>query len=159
MVNGRSKQAGMTIIEVMIVSMIIAVLASLLLPEVRSYQARTKVAEAMLALSTCRNAITEIYLSGADIPGADNWGCESEKPTRYVERVRTTDAGIIRLTLGADIGDLRLAIHEITLAPLNGAGGVMREDDLGTPVRRWRCGSASDGTDVKAEFLPSTCRG
>ena len=35
----------------------------------------------------------------------------------------------------------------------------LTEDDLGTPVRRWRCGSPGDGTDVKHEFLPSSCRG
>ena len=159
MANRKGKQPGFTLIELMIVSAIISILASVLLPEMRSYQARTKVAEAMQALASCRNVITEIYLSGADVPAADSWGCESERPTRYVERVRTTEHGIIRLTLGSDIGDLRLSIHEITLAPLNGAGAVMREEDLGTPVRRWRCGSPSDGTDVKHDFLPSSCRG
>jgi type IV pilus assembly protein PilA len=106
-----------------------------------------------------RNVIHEVYLSGSDIPGADNWGCEVEKPSRFVERIRTDDAGVIKLTLGNEIGDLRLAIHDITLAPLNGSGIVMREEDLGTPVRRWRCGASADGTDVKSEFLPSSCRG
>jgi len=48
---------------------------------------------------------------------------------------------------------------KLTMAPLNGSGMVMREEDLGTPVRRWRCGSTGDGTDVKGEFLPGTCRG
>jgi type IV pilus assembly protein PilA len=159
MANRRSRQTGLTLIETMIVSIIVAVLAALLLPEMRSYQARTKVSEAILALSTCRNAITEVYVSGSDLPAADSWGCESERPSRFVERVRTTEEGIIRLTLGNEIGDLRLAIHDITLAPLNGAGNLMREADLGTPVRRWRCGSPADGTDVKADFLPASCRG
>ena len=138
---------------------VIGILASVLLPQVRSYQARAKVSEAILAFSNCRNMIHEVYLSGANIPGADNWGCEVEKPSRYVERIRTDDAGVIRITLGNQIGDLRLAIHDITMAPLNGAGMIMREDDLGTPVRRWRCGSTIDGTDVKPDYLPSSCRG
>jgi len=157
--RNRSKQAGFTLIEVMVVTAVIGILASILMPQVRSYTARTKVSEAILALTNCRNIIHEVYLSGSDIPGADNWGCEVERPSRFVERIRTTDEGLIRLTLGNEIGDLRLAIHDITLAPLNGAGQLMREDDLGTPVRRWRCGASVDGTDVKAEFLPSTCRG
>jgi type IV pilus assembly protein PilA len=138
---------------------VIGILASILMPEVRSYQARAKVSEAILAFSNCRNIIHEVYLSGSSIPGADNWGCEVEKPSRFVERIRTDDAGVIRLTLGNEIGDLRLAIHDITMAPLNGSGMIMREDDLGTPVRRWRCGSAADGTDVKPHYLPSSCRG
>jgi type IV pilus assembly protein PilA len=155
----RSRQSGLTIIEIIVVVMVIGVLAAILMPQVRTYQARTKVSEAILALTNCRNVIHEVYLSGSDIPGADNWGCEVERPTKFVERIRTDDAGVIRLTLGNEIGDLRLAIHDITMAPLNGSGMIMREEDLGTPVRRWRCGSASDGTDVKAEFLPGTCRG
>ena len=152
-------QKGFTLIEFMSVVAVIGILASVLLPQVRSYQARAKVSEAILAFSNCRNMIHEVYLSGANIPGADNWGCEVEKPSRYVERIRTDDAGVIRITLGNQIGDLRLAIHDITMAPLNGAGMIMREDDLGTPVRRWRCGSTIDGTDVKPDYLPSSCRG
>jgi len=155
----RNAQRGFTLIEVFIVVGVIGILASILMPQVRAYTARTKVSEAILALTHCRNHIHEVYLAGADIPGADNWGCEVERPSRFVERIRTTDEGVIRLTLGNEIGDLRLAIHDITMAPLNGAGNLTREDDLGTPVRRWRCGSATDGTDVKAEFLPSSCRG
>lgn len=155
----RSRQSGLTIIEIIVVVMVIGVLAAILMPQVRTYQARTKVSEAILALTNCRNVIHEVYLSGSDIPGADNWGCEVERPSKFVERIRTDDAGVIRLTLGNEIGDLRLAIHDITMAPLNGSGMIMREEDLGTPVRRWRCGAASDGTDVKAEFLPGTCRG
>jgi len=155
----RSRQAGLTLVELLTVVMVIGVLAAILMPQVRTYQARTKVSEAILALTNCRNTIHELYLSGNDLPGADNWGCEVERPSRFVERIRTDDAGVIRLTLGNEIGDLRLSIHDITMAPLNGSGTVMREDDLGTAVRRWRCGATADGTDVKVEFLPSTCRG
>jgi type IV pilus assembly protein PilA len=157
--RNRSAQAGMTLIEVMIVAAIIGILASILMPSVRGYQARAKISEAMLLLSGCRTTIHEAYLSSQDLPGIDNWGCEVEKPSRYVERIRTTDRGIVRLTLGNEIGDLRLSIHDITLAPLNSSGNVMDEADLGTPVRRWRCGAAADGTDVKVDLLPSSCRG
>jgi type IV pilus assembly protein PilA len=155
----RSRQAGLTILEMLTVMVTIGVLLAILMPQVRSYQARAKVSEAILALTDCRNIIHEVYLSGSDIPGEDNWGCEAERPSRFVERIRTSDAGVVKLTLGNEIGDLRLAIHDITLAPLNGSGIVMREEDLGAPVRRWRCGAAADGTDVKAEYLPSSCRG
>ena len=155
----RTVHKGFTLIEFMIVVAIIGILVSILMPQVRSYTARAKVSEAVLAFSNCRNTIHEFYLSSSNLPGADNWGCEIEKPSRYVERIRTDDAGVIRITLGNQIGDLRLAIHDITLAPLNASGMVMREEDLGSPVRRWRCGSTIDGTDVKPDFLPASCRG
>jgi type IV pilus assembly protein PilA len=155
----RTGHKGFTLIEVMIVVAVMGILVSILMPQVRSYQARAKVSEAVLAFGNCRNTIHEVYLSASSTPGADNWGCEVEKPSRYVERIRTDDAGVIRITLGNEVGDLRLAIHDITLAPLNGSGMVMREEDLGSPVRRWRCGSTIDGTDVKPDYLPASCRG
>lgn len=155
----KSSQGGFTLIEVMVVAAVLGVLASILLPEMRGYQARAKVSEALLLFSSCRNIVHEIYESGANRPAADSWGCEADGPSRYVAFIRTNDDGVIRLTLGNQVGDLRLALHDITLAPLNGAGTVMREEDLGTPVRRWRCGSPADGTDLKPDFLPSSCRG
>jgi len=58
-----------------------------------------------------------------------------------------------------EVGDGRLAIHDITLAPLSRTGALMGDSDLGTAIRRWRCGSAADGTDVLPSLLPSSCRG
>ncbi|HWM43853.1 MAG TPA: type II secretion system protein [Burkholderiales bacterium] len=155
----RSAQGGFTLIEVMVVAAIIGILASVLLPSARSYAARAKVSEAILALSDCRNVITDIYTSGSDIPAINSWGCEAEQPSKFVERIEVQDEGKVRLTLSNGIGDGRLALYYITLMPLNGSGNPMQEADLGTPVRRWRCGAAADGTDVKPEFLPGSCRG
>jgi type IV pilus assembly protein PilA len=155
----RRTQGGFTLIEVMVVAAIIGVLSSVLIPSVRAYAVRSKVSEAILALTDCRNTIADIFLSGSDIPADDSWGCESEKPSKFVERIRVIDGGKVKLTLSAAMGDGRLNIHDITLVPLNAAGNQMGESDLGTPVRRWRCGSAADDTDVKPEFLPSGCRG
>lgn len=155
----RRSQSGFTLVEVLIVSAIIGILASVAMPEYRSYQARVKVSEAMLAFSNCRNTIHEVYLTGNDRPAENEWGCETDKPSKYVFGVTTTDEGIVKLQLGSDIGDLRLALAYITIAPLNSSGGVMREEDVGSPVRRWRCGSRTDGTDLNTNYLPSSCRG
>jgi hypothetical protein len=36
----------------------------------------------------------------------------------------------------------------------------MDDNDIGSPVYRWRCGSSVDGTTPDmVNFLPSTCRG
>jgi type IV pilus assembly protein PilA len=155
----RSAQTGMTIIEVMVVVAVIGIIASIAMPNVRTYTARAKVSEALLAISVCRNVIHEIFTSASQMPADNTWGCEAEKPSRFVERIRVVEEGVVKLTLGNEIGDLRLAIHDITLVALNGAGNKMGENDLGTPVRRWRCGATGDGTDVKFDLLPSSCRG
>jgi type IV pilus assembly protein PilA len=155
----RSQQAGMTIIEVMIVVAIIGIIASVAMPNYRSYALRAKISEVLLAFSNCRNVMTEVYLSGSNIPTIDTWGCEQEKPGRYIERITVTAEGVVKLTIGNELTDLRVNLHDITFAPLNASGQLMNEDDLGTPVRRWRCGATLDGTDVKHEFLPGSCRG
>jgi type IV pilus assembly protein PilA len=157
--GNRGRQSGFTLIEVMIVVAIIGIISMIAMPEIRGYQARAKVSEAMLLITNCRNQIQEVYLSGDDLPGADEWGCEAERPSKYVERIRTKAYGIVVVTLSNEVGDGRLAIHDITLAPLNRSGTLMGDSDLGTAIRRWRCGSATDGTDVLPNLLPSTCRG
>jgi type IV pilus assembly protein PilA len=155
----RRRQSGFTLIEVMIVVAIIGILASVAMPAFRDYTARAKVTEALVMLNNCRNAIQEVYMSGGSLPGVDSWGCEAESPSKFVERISTTNEGIVKVTLSSNVADLRLAFHDVTLAPLNASGTVMGDLDVGSPVRRWRCGSPGDGTDLNANFLPSTCRG
>lgn len=153
------RQSGFTLIEVMIVVAVLGIIAAIAMPAFQGYQLRAKVSEGLLLFTNCRNQIQEVYLSGSDLPGADNWGCEATNPSRFVSSISTSNEGVVTITFGNQVNDLRLSQHYITFAPLNGAGGVMADANLGTPVRRWRCGSTADGTDVKADWLPSTCRG
>ena len=155
----KAGQSGLTIIELMIVVVIIGIIASIVMPLVNGYALRSKVTEGLLHFGDCRNQIQEVYLSGSELPGADNWGCEATNPSRFVASISTSDEGIVKITFGNQVNDLRLAQHYITLAPLAGSGNLMTEQNLGTPVRRWRCGSPADGTDVKADWLPGNCRG
>jgi type IV pilus assembly protein PilA len=155
----KTSQSGMTVVEVMVVVAIIGIIASVAMPLVNGYALRSKVSEGLLLFTDCRNQIQEVYLSGSDLPGADNWGCEASNPSRFVAAISTSDEGIVKITFGNQVNDLRLSQHYLTLAPMTGAGTVMAEQNLGTPVRRWRCGSPTDGTDIKADWLPGNCRG
>jgi len=157
--RSRKAQLGLTILETFIVCAIVGFLAAVTLPAVRGYTLRAKVSEAILAFSNCRNVISEFYLSGSELPGADNWGCEVDRPTRLIEWIRTTNEGKVVLKMGNEVGDARLHMYDITVVPINVAGQPMSEDDLTTPVKRWRCGRPADGTDVKLEYLPGSCRG
>jgi len=152
-----SKYAGFTIVELMIVIMIIGVLAALVLPGVRSNAVRARMSEAILALSPCKNVITELYNSGGDPPRAGNWGCEGSDLSLYVDTVVTSDEGVIKASLRG-FNDLRIDFHDLTLAPLDNTGNLPAPGGL---VRTWRCGSPSDwtGTNVPSQFLPGSCRG
>jgi len=153
-------QKGFTFIELIMVVTVIGVLASILLPQARGYAQRAKVQEGVLALASCRNSVHEAYFSGSESPGEDNWGCEADTPSRYVQQVRTTYDGVVRVLLGHQIADLRLQGNWVTMAPLNRANQPMGEDDYGTSPRRWRCGAVGDGTSPEiVAFLPSSCRG
>jgi type IV pilus assembly protein PilA len=158
--GNRSSQAGFTFIELMSVVAIIGILTSVALPNIKNYVARAKVSEAILAFTSCRAAVQEVYLSGGGgLPGEGNWGCESGNTSKFVDSVTTSDEGIIKVRLSPAVGDARIANADITMAPLSASGQLMTEDDMGTAVRRWRCGSPLDKTDIDPNFLPGTCRG
>jgi len=150
----RAEQSGFTLIEVMIVVAIIGILSAIVLPNVRYYTMRAKIAEVMIAFAKCRTLITELYATG-DTKSANNWGCEETSTTQYVDSIQTTDNGTIVVWVGGT-RDLRLDTHRVTMAPLNSTGAVM--SDPGN-IHSWRCGSTIDGTDLNGNYLPGSCRG
>jgi type IV pilus assembly protein PilA len=153
-----NRQAGFTIIEVLIVTVIIGVLLALVLPNVRVNSARARMSEAMAAFGPCRATITEVYALGGNSPGPGNWGCEiPSNASTYVDIVSTTSVGVIKISLHG-FGNLRIDTHTLTLAPLDNTGNLPSGN--GAPVTSWRCGNGPiDGTDVPAQYLPGTCRG
>ena len=156
--NRRTRQRGFTIIEVMLVTLIMGVLAALVMPTIRVNTARAKISEVIGMFGTCRNTITEIYLYESDLPTANNWGCESvpgNAVSQYVDQIETTLDGIIVAHVNRT-GDLRLDWHKLTLAPLDSNGNLMSTTGR---VARWRCGNEADGTDVPFKLRPSSCNG
>ena len=150
-------QRGFTIIEVMLVVTIIAIVVALSVASIQQYAIRTKVSEAILAMSACRTTVSEIYQgSGSSSPGANGWGCESGVQSKYVSKLETDANGAITVTITGIAASLEGTV--ITLVPLNGAGvPATVAADMGTAVRSWVCGGT--GTTASLQYLPSTCRG
>ena len=151
-------QQGFTLIELMIVVAIIGILAAVALPAYQDYTIRAKMSEVLLAMSSCRTSITEVYQTGGTPPGGANWGCEGGNLSKYVNAIATDDNGKVTATVQGVSNLVDTSV--VTLAPLVvDANTLATTANMGEGLFGWRCGSTVDGTNVSAKYLPGSCRG
>mgnify|MGYP000199112593 CR=1 FL=1 len=157
----RATQQGFTLIELMIVVAIVGILAAVALPAYQDYTKRARMSEVVLAASSCRTAISEIYQSGSGTTAPD-WGCATTTaPSKYVSGVAVDDDGVITVT-ATGFGDTAIDGKQIVLTPYHTdslAKDTATAGHLGAAVFKWTCGPASGTNAMPVKYLPATCRG
>ncbi|MCS6810485.1 MAG: pilin [Tepidimonas sp.] len=113
--------------------------------------------EVVLAASSCRTTVTEVYQSATAGPGAGKWGCESNTSTsKYVQKIGTNADGVIAVQIAAGI-DSGLDNQYVYLVPYHNdttPKAVGTSGHMGAPVFKWVCGS--DNATVR-KYLPGSC--
>jgi len=133
------KQAGFTLIELMIVVAIIGILAAVALPAYQTYSTRAKVSEVILAASSARTTIAEYVSAEGTLPTGTDVTIENQA-SQYVASVGWDGAAIT-----ATSQNLPSVTGTITLTPAPVVNGQIPE---------WTCG----GT-IPAQYRPTTCQG
>ena len=140
------KQAGFTLIELMIVIAIIGILAAVAIPAYQDYTIRAKVTEGMGLASAAKTAITETYISDGSYrsAGNSNYGLPNGASITgdYVSSVSIGASGVTTVTYNATLGG-SANNATVVLTPTAGAGSVT-----------WTCNGGTMGD----KYLPAKCR-
>ena len=142
-------QKGFTLIELMIVVAIIGILAAVALPAYQDYTVRAKVSEGLIAASSARTAVSEVYANaGRMLPSAASMNVQTQD-SQWVASVGWTynndNEGDILVTLQTTTG-------------LGGASGttlILRASGTSTTVAvAWQCGKGT----ILSKYLPGSCK-
>ena len=142
-------QKGFTLIELMIVVAIIGILAAVALPAYQDYTVRAKVSEGLIAASSARTAVSEVYANaGKMLPTANSMNVQTQA-SQWVASVGWTYTD-------DNSGDITVTLQNVTgLGAAAGTTLILRASGTSTTgAVAWQCGKGT----INSKYLPGSCK-